>query len=151
MMQPAKPIGQIPGIALLYGWLGLIPFLAPPLVGWLYPQAGGFATDLLVTYGALILSFLGGARWGLEIREPTPNVWTISLSMLPTLAALGLVATPALHHSGRLIGLAVALASQWVWDFSSTDIPPWYPRLRAILTSGAVIGLLFGAIILSVS
>jgi hypothetical protein len=115
-----------------------MPIVAP---GW-----RDFAAQVLVLYGALILSFLGGARWGLAVAGLNPSAWVVSLAMLPTLVALTLLLLPS--DRLRLLGLAFALALNWVWDVLSDRMPDWYPTLRTILTAGAVIGLVAGAVTL---
>ncbi len=137
---------MIPPVVLIYGVLGWIPFLAPPLAGWLLPDLGPLALEVLSLYGALILSFLGGARWGFAVAAPEPSPRTVSLAMLPTLAGLVLLLLPA---APRLLGLSLALAVHWLWDISGTGLPPWYGRLRTILTAGAVAGLLAGTAVLA--
>jgi hypothetical protein len=67
--------------------------------------------------------------------------------MLPTIAGLALLAAPV-PGTLRFTGLAAALALHWLWDVRSSDLPAWYPRLRGILTAGAVAGLLAGAFVL---
>lgn len=145
----AKP--AIPRVVLAYGLAGLIPFLAPPAAGLIWPAAAGFAATLLGLYGALILSFLGGARFGVAVIRPAaeggPSLLTVSLSMLPTLAALGIVLVTPQAPAARLIALAAALALHWVWDIRSGGLPSWYPQLRTLLTVGAVTGLLAGALL----
>jgi len=91
-------------------------------------------------YAALILSFLGGARWGLEIPRPSPRTLIISASMAPTLVGFGLCLAP-LSGAGFL-GLALAFLAQFIWDFRAADAPSWYPALRAVLTAGAVLSLI---------
>ena len=61
--------------------------------------------------------------------------------MLPTLAALALLLYPGLPRPLQLLALAALLTLHYVWDALSPGLPPWYPRLRAILTLGAVTGL----------
>lgn len=144
-MRPAA----IPTLVLTYGLLGLIPFLTPPLVGWLLPQARPAAVLVLGLYAGLILSFLGGARWGLAIKATSPPALEVSLAMLPTLAGLALLLLPAGFDQIRLFGLALALAAHWLWDLRGADLPPWYGRLRTMLSAGAVAGLLGGAFLLT--
>jgi hypothetical protein len=135
----------MPRAALIYGLLGLIPFLAPPMVAIAHPGLGGVCGVILMLYGALILSFLGGARWGFAWASPTPGVGIISLSMLPTLTALAILVLPPSARAWRLLGLAAALVAQGLWDIRDRGLPGWYPRLRTILTLGAVAGLGAGA------
>jgi hypothetical protein len=148
MTSMAKDGRQAPAIVALYGWLGLIPFLAPPLAGWWFPAWAGVAAHLLVCYGALILSFLGGARWGLAVTHSRPDLRVVSLAMLPTLVALALVAMPGMAVGWRMGGLALAFAAHWIWDLTSTGLPSWYPQLRTPLSLGAVTGLFLGVILL---
>ena len=42
--------------------------------------------------------------------------------------------------------LAAALALHLLWDLRSNGPPAWYPRLRILLTLGAMTGLIAGAI-----
>jgi ribose/xylose/arabinose/galactoside ABC-type transport system permease subunit len=136
----------IPRIVLTYGVLGLIPFLAPPLIGSVLPGYRTAAASVLALYGALILSFLGGARWGLAVGRPGPDAVIVSLAMLPSLVGLALLLMP---DAVRLPGLAAALALHWLWDISSSGLPAWYPRLRSILTAGALPGLVAGTVVLT--
>jgi hypothetical protein len=112
------------------------------------PATKSVAGLVLAVYGGLILSFLGGARWGAEIRSPAPNAATISFAMIPTLAALALLVAVPGHLTVRLVGLAAALIVHWIWDLRGDALPTWYPGLRTLLTAGAVVGLLFGAAVL---
>jgi hypothetical protein len=144
MPTPAKPT-SVPASVTLYGLLGLIPFLAPPVVMLLLPDWSPPAARLLAFYGALILSFLGGARWGLANARPDPSFALISLTMIPTLVGWTLLLLPPEWRRYTLIGLAIALAAQWLWDVRSVDVPRWYPWLRSILSLGAMVGLLAGA------
>jgi hypothetical protein len=131
----------IPRTILLYGVLGLIPFLAPPLLAAAIPAHSGFLALIALAYGALILSFLGGARWGLAVATPAPSFLTITLSMLPTIAALALLLYPGLARPMQLLVMAALLTLHFIWDARATGVPPWYWRLRAMLTLGAATGL----------
>lgn len=135
----SRPV--IPRSILVYGLLGLIPFLAPPLLAVASLAHIGLLALVSLGYAALILSFLGGARWGLAVAHPVPGLGTVSLAMLPTIAALALLLTPGLARPLQLLVMAGLLTLHYVWDALSPGLPPWYPRLRAILTLGAVTGL----------
>ncbi len=141
------PPSPIPRAALIYGLLGLIPFLAPPVIAAADPSFRPLCGEVLALYGALILSFLGGARWGLAVAGPRPDARTLTLSMLPTLAALALLLAPASARRLQLPGLAIALVLHAVWDVGGRDPPPWYSRLRVPLTAAAAIGLCAGAVV----
>lgn len=138
--------GETPRPVLIYGGLGLIPFVGPPLIAAFRPDLAGLASTVLAIYGALILSFLGGARWALAATAARPDPWLISLSMAPTVAGLGLMSLPAELRAEQLLTLALALAVQGAWDVMGEGLPEWYGRLRLSLTIGAVAGLVLGAV-----
>ncbi len=135
---------EIPRPALIYGLLGLIPFLALPLLVLAIPAQGEAWLNLLSFYGALILSFLGGARWGLAIDRPVPSALTLSLSMLPTLTAFAVLGLLPGQLDLQLGVLFISLILQGIWDIRSHGLPSWYPRLRTILTLVAALGLALG-------
>ena len=138
-----------PPVVFIYGLLGVIPFLAPAPTGIVFPDFKGLAAHVLALYGGLILSFLGGARWGFANAHPAPRAGLISLSMLPTLTGLALLAAPSGMRRLQLLGLAIALGLHWLWDVRSDDLPVWYPKLRTLLTLGAVVGLIAGVVVLT--
>ena len=128
---------------LVYGLLGIIPFWLLPMTELLAPSWTGVAVVVEAAYAALILSFLGGARWGLAVREAAPNPVAVGLAMTPTLAGLAVLVFT--HGETLLLALAAALTLSWGWDFIAKDAPPWYGRFRTVLTLGAVGGLCLGA------
>jgi hypothetical protein len=138
----------MPRTVLIYGLLGIIPFWVPPVASVLWPHVMPLAGVVAGIYGALILSFLGGARWGLEVARPAPRLGIISLAMLPTLVGLALLLLPAEWRAVQLWGLATALLLHWLWDVGAKGLPPWHPRLRTILTLGAVTGLVAMAVLI---
>lgn len=132
----------------VFGLLGLIPFLAPPLAAVFVPALAPAAGWILALYGALILSFLGGARFAFSIAASRPRAALVSLSMLPTLVGFGLLLFLPRARSVQLVGLALALVAQGALDARISSPPPWYPRLRILLTLGAVLGLALGVWVL---
>lgn len=129
----------------LLGYGGLIPFFASALALWFAP--GGFrpqALFVLLIYAATVLSFLGGARWGIEAGRPgAPRAGVLAGSVLPSLAAWAIVvAFPALGPAWRLVGFIVAFGVQGLWDLASASVPPWYRGLRLGLTVGAELALI---------
>ena len=142
-MRWARP----PTVTWIYGALGLLPFAAGAAGSLLAPALSRWPWQLeLLIYGGLILSFLGGGRWGLEITRRPVRALVISASMLPTVVAFGLLVAVGLPNSFRLVLLALAHLAQWAWDVRSQDTPDWYPLLRHALTAGAVVCLLIGAL-----
>ena len=135
------PSARIPRSVLIYGLLGLIPFLAPPLISLLTPSHAGILGLVALVYGALIMSFLGGARWGQEVARPDPRAGVITLSMLPTLAGFALLLATSLDRQSQLLAMAMLFGLHFFWDAGSQGLPAWYPRLRLFLTAGAIAGL----------
>ena len=138
----------VPRAVAIYGALGLIPFWAPSAIAWARPAWTGEMRFALAAYAALILSFLGGARWAFAVARPRPSAIVVTLAMLPTLVGFGLLLAPASIGWIRLAGLALGLAVMGLWDLRSDDAPAWYSRLRGLLTLGAVGGMVVGAVVL---
>lgn len=151
---------SIPTPALVLGLGGLIPFVFAALLVWGPATAAQWLPDELVqgrsasqlatlalgAYGAVILSFLGGVRWGnLLSDKDSLNRWTpLTLSVAPSL-----IAWPALLLAPipQLALLCAGFTLQYALDVSAGqrgEIPPWFLRLRLILTSGALVSLLIG-------
>lgn len=141
---------NIPRPALVLGWLGVLPFAAFALLsasgGVLRP---GAAASALVLYGVVILSFMGGAQWGLAMAMTRGGATAmgprLAISVLPALAAFGLwFAPPAMALIG-LAGVFVALLAYDIATARAGAAPSWYPALRMQLTSAVVVCLLLGA------
>lgn len=136
---------RIPGSALALGLAGLIPFAVGAAALWaslplLTPDAG---LKLISIYGALILSFLGGIRWGTAIGPYDSNRQALefSASVLGSLAGFAACFLPAIPALALLIA---GFLMQGLWDVMSVDagrLPAWFGRLRMILTAGAVVSL----------
>ena len=143
----------IPLAPLTLGLAGLIPFwglaLALLLRGafGLHPAAIDMA---LATYAAIIVSFLGGIRWGLAVRaEDTGGNYAISV--VPALVAWALLAAP---EPWRLAGLGLAALALGAIDLGLVRAglaPQWFGRLRIILSTGAGVALLLGALGIAIS
>lgn len=136
-----------PRVVWFYGLAGLIPFAAGALGGFSDNEVVLIVSRLgLAIYAGLILSFLGGARWGLEIGRASVRPAVIGLAMVPTLLAFGLLAWPHLPSRFQFVGLAAGFALQWLWDLRADGAPSWYPRLRTVLSVGALAALIAGAV-----
>jgi hypothetical protein len=137
---------QIPSTALLLGLAGLIPFLAGAASQWvalplLTPEPG---LKLIIAYGAIILSFLGGIRWGTAIGpyDSRRQGMEFTASVLGSLAGLAAVFIPPVPALTLLIA---GFLMQGLWDVTSVEagrLPSWFGKLRMLLTAGAVISLI---------
>jgi Protein of unknown function (DUF3429) len=142
-----------PILPYVLGISGLVPFVGLAIA---IPFASASIVHIgslfLMGYGAAILSFLGGARWGSEISlhpdSPSPTV--ICLAMLPPLAgwfAVSLFALALLTEAFAV--LAIGLALQLYWDTKAIKIgtyPDWYRPLRILLSVIAIFSLLSAAV-----
>jgi hypothetical protein len=137
---------RIPGSALALGLAGLIPFFAGALSLWtalplLTPELG---LKLVVSYGALILSFLGGIRWGTAIGpyDGGRMNFEFSASVMGSLAGLAAIFLPPVPAITLLIA---GFLMQALWDVTSVEsgrLPGWFGKLRMLLTAGAVVSLI---------
>lgn len=140
---------QIPLPALLLGLAGLIPFVASAIASVvLEAPFKDRASFSLGAYGAVILSFLGGVKWGVALHDPKAlKQWTpLVMSVVPSIIAWFILLLPPMYS---LSLLAVALVGQYYLDSQSVEqgvVPVWYGRLRVILTTGAVLSVLSGLV-----
>ena len=140
---------RIPRAPLLLGLAGVLPFawgaltvLIPALGDWSWSNIGARLTGrtLLLLYGTVILSFMSGVNWGFATRaegrhaavlyalSTLPALWAVFLGFSTLLLALGFLALLLLDRHARKAGLA----------------PPWWMRLRLLLTALVVLCLLPG-------
>ena len=83
---------RTPRMAQFFGAAGLIPFIslaAVPVTPW---TTQGLFMDVLLhhallAYGAVILSFIGGCRWGFSCagHGPGPSFAAILIAIIPSL------------------------------------------------------------------
>lgn len=142
-MTTTRPVESLPSSALILGLAGLVPFAAAAIAVW----ASAFASLAMtagVAYGAVILSFLGGIRWGTTIGpySPTRARRDFTLSVLPALAGWSALLMPFLP---ALCLLIAGFLLQALWDVLSVEngyLPGWFGKLRMFLTTGAIAALL---------
>ena len=140
----------IPGAPLALTLAGMAPFAAGTGVMWAAqadPVLQAQSWLALLAYGAVILSFVGGLRWGAEVAgREAPRAKVLGLSVLGSLAAWALVLYGVLGALGWQVFAAAAGAHllHGVWDTGAQGLPAWMRRLRAIGTFGAAAALLAG-------
>jgi hypothetical protein len=142
-----KPSEAVPAPAWVLGLSGLIPFVTGALAVAFAPEIKPEAAAALLTYGAVILSFLGGIRWGFAVFEGDRAGWNAyGASVIPSLVAW--VAAAGGGPVGLVI-LAIALALWYGVERASPPsiaLPGWYLRFRGILTAIAALSLIFAAV-----
>lgn len=139
-MRALTSLKTIPPVPRWLGLAGAIPFVAGMVAyanGGLLGVSADLALRATLAYGAVILSFLGGIRWGiaLGLAGEEKRDARLMLSVVPSLlgwVALLLPAFPA------LVLLAVAFAAQGAWDVGDVKddgAPDWFATLRLMLTA----------------
>ncbi|MEQ9315561.1 MAG: DUF3429 domain-containing protein, partial [Henriciella sp.] len=111
----------------------------------LEPPTNATAGLWLQTYAAVILSFLGGIRWGMALKDEGAGGGTLALSVLPSLA--GWVILPfsiiLMPNPAWYLALAILFLLQLVWDWSSASVPTWFKPLRMGASVAAIGSLVF--------
>jgi hypothetical protein len=134
----------IPRPALLLGWAGVMPFALFAMGSVLNIHLWSWdSTMALRAYGACILSFMGGAQWGVLLPREGGHAPFLRylLSVLPALLAFLCLLIPSMPG---LIGLVVGFLALLTYDVSTVRqglAPRWYASLRVQLTL-AVVALL---------
>ncbi len=139
---------RIPNPPLLLGLAGLLPFFALTLAIVFHVRAPlnvPSAASALATYAAVILSFLGGIRWGIAVMGRL-GVSHYAISVLPSLIGWGLLAAP---EPWRLAGLGLVALGLGPLDSTLAGVgavPIWFGRLRLLLSTCAGLSLLIAAV-----
>lgn len=147
-------MSDIPKGALILGLAGLIPFvwgamtyLNPALQAWgsstLGPRFVGPYVQLF--YGSVILSFMSGVLWGFATKA-TGAVATsgYALSVLPALWAFFMTGGGPVAAGMALMAGFIGLLGLDFMFWKQGLAPPWWMRLRVLLTAIVVICLSVG-------
>jgi hypothetical protein len=141
-----SPSRRIPWAVLLPGLGGLIPFWALAL-----SALGSFglppvyALFALLTYGAVILSFVGAIWWGLVTASPASFDKTLFYLWSVVPALVGWFATLIGPDLGVLL-LGLGFLLQWALDAwlvhrGPVALPGWFFLIRTLLTVGVLSAL----------
>jgi hypothetical protein len=123
-----------PPAAVWLGGLGLLPFAALTAGTWIAdpPIAASFV-HAVAAYGAVILSFVGGAHWGFGSKGPG-SAGLLAASVVPSLLSWMALLLPPVPG---LLLLAAGFAAVLLVDrqaVSAALAPPWWMRLRLPLS-----------------
>lgn len=101
--------------------------------------------DGLKTYCAIVLSFMGGVRWGLAMKDaPELGRKIFILSIVPPLVAWASLFLPLPYVFGVQ---ALVVAAQGAWDSFAGEkgvFGLWFVKLRIVFTFIAVASLVAG-------
>lgn len=136
-----KHIRYAPAPALVLGLGGLVPFVSIPA----YMVSSGYFIPALAfsqaAYGACILSFIGGVRWGITLSEDErvkPNWFNIGYSVTPSLVAWTALMLPT---PMCMITLMAEVAGSAYMDLTMGGYPQWFKALRFLLSLFAILSL----------
>jgi hypothetical protein len=149
--------GTVPPVRRL-AWLlavaGAVPF-AVATIALLSPESRIRVPAIagMVTYAAVVLSFLGGIEWGLALGDAYPGApaatrerlraVALGLSVVPSLAGWGVLWLPSPQWQlGGALGIFVLV---WAADLALARkglVPSWFVNLRTAVT--ALVALLLG-------
>lgn len=139
-----RSLSQAPKPALYLGVSGLIPFLSAPV---LMAATRSFYPELAyaqVVYGASIVSFLGGARWGfaIPVGSPAQPDWmNLGNSVVPSLLAwLALLCRDNIAEGALIVIMGLGLSLHY--DLTLLPgYPSWFKAMRTVLTLVATFSL----------
>lgn len=127
-----------PAVVAWLGYGGLLPFVGAALLLWLAPGQHSRWLEMLLTYGAVILSFVGALHWGFAMVHPAtagrPMNGMYAWSVMPSLLGwAALLVAPAAGATLLIAGFLV----QYRQDLRLARVlalPAWYLPLRLQLT-----------------
>jgi hypothetical protein len=141
MIAPAQtPITPDTGAASLLAYLGAAPLIVAALVAIASPaEDGARATGFMALYGAALLIFFGGVRWGVAVMKPKgPSMRSLVGAAIPMLAAMPILAF-SIEGELKLMVLMAMMIALLVDDLKATGrgegAPQWYLGVRAPLTA----------------
>lgn len=129
----------IPPPAKLLGYAGVVPFAALALAHFFASGAvAAHALQGFLAYGAVILSFLGGIRWGVATRFERLQASALVVSVLPSLWAFAclLWPDPVVALWGLLLGFMTLGLADWLLPAAGNSA--WMTDLRARLSLAVV-------------
>lgn len=143
-------VQSFPPVALALGYAGVIPFVALALsivIGFDLDAVGVVnATDKLVGYGAVIISFIGAVHWGVAMQSESGNQNQLFVySVVPAL-----VAWVWLFFSAKiaLFGMGLTIVAMLFADRSMLVgiVPRGYLKMRLHLSVVVAVSLLLAAV-----
>ena len=123
--------------------LSLLPFPVSACVyGYGPPSVAREAVTVLLTWSAVVLSFLAGVRWGLESARRSPRTKRLAGSLLfAVLAWVLLLARWRFELTWTLTAYLAAFMLQWLSDHVAPDVAARFPRLSTAVTASACVSL----------
>jgi hypothetical protein len=143
-------------LAALLSYAGTIPFIAAAFI-LLFGHAVGLgiyrplASEAIINYAAVIVSFLGGIQWGIGIatheQQPQTARSLFMLSVVPSLLAWAMLFLPV--SNSRIIVALFLVGFVWIIDallHLQKVIPAWFFKLRSIVSAIVMASLLLALV-----
>lgn len=130
-------------LAKTLGYAGLIPFVIFSVGCWIPLPYVTNAADILIAYGAIILSFMGAIHWGIALSDAVEEQGQYLVASV-TPALLGWLSL-LLPQTWALIILLAGFVGLFVYDRAveqAQSLPTWYLPMRLNLTVVVAICLL---------
>jgi hypothetical protein len=133
---------SFPNLAKILGYAGGIPFIAGGIGIWLFPAPYlSIMANILILYGAVILTFLGAVYWGIGVVNGGPD-WLFFYAIAPALLAWGGLALPiTISYPIITLGLIIAAGIDGI-AMKAGIIQLDYFAFRRNLTILAVVSLI---------
>jgi len=122
------------------GWSGLLPFIGALALAVSAPGWRDVALTVFIAYAAVILSFVGGARWGRGLASEVSPFRYVE-AVLPSL--IGFAALLLAHRP--LPALALMASGFLIWLLIDLRDPLWSPAYRRMRLGISVVVLLLHA------
>lgn len=139
-------------LANILGYAGLVPFVLFSIGAWITLPLVDNPHFILLTYAAVILSFMGAIHWGVAMSQQGDSAKIqLGTSVLPALLGWMALLIPVLYGYGLLI---VCFSALCVADKYAADkglVPGWYLPLRVGLTTIVVLCLIAAALAVFIS
>ena len=135
------PFLGIPRAPLLLGLAGLIPFVAATVMLGETVMIRALGLQIMLQYGVVILAFMSGVLWGFSSKG-----WGFGfvLSVIPALLAFGAAMTGPHMRLMVLMGGFAGIVLLDIWFARRGLAPPYWLRLRLMLTLVVLICLGLG-------
>lgn len=142
-----RPTDLVRRLAWIFALTGAVVFAALTVMLFSsHSQVRVPAIAAMVTFAAVVLSYLGGIEGGLALRDeagtPETRALAFALSTVPSLAAWGVLWLPSPHWQlGAALGLFVAVWGADLWLARRGLVPSWFVDLRTAVTAVVAVTL----------
>jgi len=130
-------------LAKVLGYAGLIPFIFFSLLSWVDYTFVKDPHYYLISYAAIILSFMGAIHWGVAMSNVSDKSnQQLGISVIPPLLAWLALLLPVIYGYGILI---ISFSFLCLMDKALNKrgvLPEWYYPMRVILTYVVVLCLI---------